>query len=84
MKLKYKIAHDWTEVMSSSLTPEQQHGFELGFIKGFDIAKDMAAEKIYRSVNLDGIENPDQEFINCRLQSYHDHGICMKLGEEEA
>lgn len=42
-------------------------------------ALDEAAGKIEASVNLPGIENPSEGFINSRLQCIHDAEICRTL-----
>lgn len=53
------------------------------YIAGFEKAREMAAERIRKSVNLDGIKNPHESLINCALQAQHDYELCLKLGNEE-
>lgn len=58
-------------------------GFIEGFEAGFRKARELAAAKIKASVNLEGIKNPPEAFVNCALQAKHDHDLCLKIGEEE-
>jgi hypothetical protein len=84
MKLKHKLAEDafWIRHPNGALTVVAE-AWPSGFIAGFNIGLKMAADRIKNSVDLSKIKNPSDEFINCSLQSVHDHRICLNLIEED-